>query len=90
MKSGLVRKMGEIDIYSRSYNKKIMVKVSVPIKEKDRFLRAYSNLSLGLRNEIILVVDHKPITWNVAFIEINKNTKPGEKILKKLIALELI
>ncbi|MFH1472079.1 MAG: hypothetical protein ABIF85_04205 [Nanoarchaeota archaeon] len=61
-----------------------------PLKGKDRFLRAYSNVPLGVRNEIILVIDGEPITWNVAYIEINKNTKPAERILKKLIELELI
>lgn len=60
------------------------------LKGKDRFLRAYSNVPLGMRSEIILVIDGKPITWDVAFIEINKNTKTGEKILKKLIGLEMI
>jgi hypothetical protein len=61
-----------------------------PLKGKDVFLRAYSNLPLGLRNEIILIINNKPITWNVAYIEINKNTKIGEEILKKLIELKLI
>ena len=67
-----------------------MTKDKFVIKGRDRFLRAYSNLPLGLRNEIILIIDNKPITWNVAFVEIDKNTKAGERILKKLIDLELI
>lgn len=67
-----------------------MAKDTFVLKEKDRFLRAYSNLPLGLRSEIILVIDNEPITWNVAYIEINKNTKKGESILEKLISLELI
>lgn len=65
-------------------------KAASALKGKDRFLRAYSNVPLGMRSEIILLIDGKPITWDVAFIEINKNTKTGEKILKKLIDLELI
>jgi hypothetical protein len=68
----------------------LMGKEKLVIKDKDRFLRAYSNLPLGLRNEIILIIDNKPITWNVAFIEIDKNTEKGKKIIKKLIELELI
>jgi hypothetical protein len=58
--------------------------------DKDRFLRVYSSLPLGVRNEIILLIDKKPITWNVAFIEIDKETETGRKIIKKLIDMELI
>ncbi len=61
---------------------------------KSRFLKVYSNLPLGLRKEIILVIKEdgkdRPITWNVAFDEIDAETKKGKKILKKLIELELI
>jgi len=60
------------------------------MKEKDRFLRVFSNLSVDLRKEIILIVDNQPITWNVAYGEIVNETKLGEKILEKLIELELI
>lgn len=60
------------------------------MKEKDRFLRVFSNLSVDLRKEIILLVDDKPITWNIAYEEIMNETKLGEKILEKLIELELI
>jgi len=46
---------------------------------------------MNLRNDIILVLDEKgPITWNVAYIEIDNNTKLGEKIFKKLVKLKII
>ncbi len=57
---------------------------------KDRFLKVYSNLPIDVRNEIILVVSDHPITWNVAYGEIEKETPFGKKILEKLIELELI
>ena len=60
------------------------------MKEKDKFLKVFSNLSIDLRKEIILVINDQPITWNVAYQEIMNETKLGEKILKKLIELELI
>ena len=60
------------------------------MKEKDKFLKVFSNLSIDLRKEIILVINDQPITWNVAYQEIINETKLGEKILKKLIELELI
>lgn len=57
---------------------------------KEKFLKIYSNLPLELRKEIILVLDKKPITWNVAFIEISNNTKKASIILKKLELLGII
>ena len=50
----------------------------------ERFIQIYSNLPLGVRREIIVVIDSKPITWNAAFIEINGKTSFGTQILKKL------
>lgn len=61
------------------------------MENKDRFFKVYSNLPINLRNEVILVLSDKgPITWNVAFIEINNETELGEIILKKLIELKII
>jgi len=38
---------------------------------KEKFIKIYANLPMGIRQEIILVLDeNKPITWNVAFNEI--------------------
>ena len=59
--------------------------------EKERFLRIYANLPLGVRQEIILVLgDNQPITWNAAFIEVNANTEISKVILEKLQKLEII
>ena len=59
--------------------------------DKAKFLKVYSNLPINLRNDIILVLDEKgPITWNVAYIEINNNTKLGDEILKKLAKFKII
>ena len=57
---------------------------------KDKFIKVYSNLSIDVRSEIILVIDDKPITWNVAYQEIINDTGLGKKILSHLIKLELI
>lgn len=57
---------------------------------KERFLKIYSNLPLGVRKEIILVVDDKPITWNAAYIEVSENTKLCREILVKLESLGII
>ena len=58
--------------------------------EKSRFLKVYSNLPIDIRKEIIAIVDEKPITWDVAYLEIEKETPLGKKILSKLIKLEMI
>ena len=61
------------------------------MKNKDRFLKVYANLPLNLRNEVVLVTaETGPVTWNVAFLEINNETKLGELVIDKLIELKII
>ena len=57
---------------------------------RERFLRIYANLPLGLRKEIILVLDKEPITWGVAYVEVENNTERGSIILKRLEGLKII
>lgn len=58
---------------------------------KEKFLKVYANLPINLRDDIILVLAEKgPITWNVAYIEINNNTKLGDEILKRLAKFKII
>ena len=57
---------------------------------KESFLKVYANTPLGLRDEIILVFDKKPISWNVAYIEVKADTDWGENILKELKELDFI
>ena len=52
---------------------------------KEKFLKIYANLPLGVRDDIILVLpDLGPITWNAAYLEINNDTETGNIILEKL------
>lgn len=61
----------------------------MPLKE--RFLKIYSNLPLGTRKEIVLVLDGQgPITWEVAYSEVSNDTKLGQLILEKLNSLKFI
>ena len=61
------------------------------MEKKEKFLKIYSNLPLGIRKEIVLVLeDNRPITWNVAYIEIESNTSLSEIILDKLEKLQII
>lgn len=57
---------------------------------KSKFMEIYANLPMGLRREIISVIDGEPISWYVAYIEIKKETVLGEKILNNLIRLGFI
>jgi len=54
---------------------------------KARFFRTFANLPLPVRNDVAVVVDGQPISWNVLKIEVEGNTKTGElglEILNKL------
>lgn len=57
---------------------------------KERFFRVYANLPLNLRDHIVLVLDGKTISWNVAYLEIKGNSSFAEPILKELEILKLI
>ena len=52
--------------------------------ERETFLKIYSNLPIKTREEVIVVVAGKPITWNVAYTEVKNNTFLGKEIFKKL------
>ena len=56
-----------------------------------RFKKIFANLPEKVRNEdIILVMDKKPYTWNAVFFEVNNNTPMGIEMLKKLTELNII
>jgi len=57
---------------------------------KDRFLKAFSNMPADERNEIIVLIDDKPYTWNRAYDEIESRTELGNRILKKLENMGII
>lgn len=57
---------------------------------KERFYKIYNNLPLPLREEVVIVIDDEPISWKVARLEIDNDTKLGEQILGKLEALGVL
>ena len=58
---------------------------------RERFFKLYSNLPINLRKEVVLVLETSgPISWEVAYSEIENETELGKKILKKLAQLKLI
>lgn len=60
-------------------------------RQKQKFYRVFANLPINLREEVILVISGKgPITWQVAFLEVDNNTELGAMILEKLSDLKII
>ena len=57
---------------------------------RETFLRIYANIPLGLRRDIIAIVDEEPMTWCVCYIEITARTKIGDKTLEYLRKLKII
>ena len=54
------------------------------------FFRVYANVPLNIRQQIVVVIDGKPISWDVAFIEVNSMTEKSESILHTLRNLAII
>lgn len=57
---------------------------------KDKFYVVYNNLPLGIRDDVILVLGGEPISWKVAKLEVDNNTKLSKEILEKLKYLNFI
>jgi len=57
---------------------------------KQRFYQVYNNLPLGVRDEVVLVINDESITWKVARLEIDNNTPLSKKILERLEELKFI
>ena len=55
-----------------------------------KFQQIYANLPLSQRNEIVIVIDNEPLTWNAARIEVDNNTEKGKQILELLVKLKII
>jgi len=55
-----------------------------------KFLKIYANLPLAAREEVIVVVDNEPMSWNVLRIEVENNTPKGLKGLAILSKLQII
>lgn len=54
------------------------------------FLQVYANLPLNQRQEIVIVIDNEPLTWNAARIEVENKTEKGKEILEKLTKLGIM
>lgn len=59
--------------------------------KKHKFNKIYANIPLGLRDEIVVVLENnEPLSWNAAKIEIDNDTDNMDEILYKLDILGLL
>jgi hypothetical protein len=58
--------------------------------KKAQFLKTYANLPSAAREEIIVVVDNEPYTWQSAKLEVEQDTPIGHKILEILTRLKIL
>ena len=57
---------------------------------KAKFFQAYNKIPLGIRDEPILVIKDDSISWRIARLEIDNETKLSKEILEKLSYLKII
>ncbi len=55
-----------------------------------RFLKIYANLPSRLKDQIVVVIDDEPMTWNAVYLELKEESELGKRIMKKLIEMEVI
>lgn len=61
-----------------------------PATLAERFKKAYTNIPLGLRSDVIAVIDGQPMSWSVCYIEVISDPPMAQRILEYLDGLELI
>lgn len=54
------------------------------------FLKAYANLPLGARDEIVVVLDDQPMTWNAVYLELKEDTPKGRQALEQIVQLGIL
>ncbi len=61
---------------------------------KEKFLAIYANTPLSVRDTTVLVIEDggikKPLSWNVAYLEVKSDTPLSKQILENLKELEII
>jgi len=61
------------------------------LSPREKFLKIYADLPLGIRTEIIATMPKiGPLTWNSAYVEISQNTPLADQILSQLDEMEII
>lgn len=55
-----------------------------------KFQQIYVNLPLNQRQEVVVVIDDEPISWNAVKLEIDNDTDKGKQALEILVKLGII
>jgi hypothetical protein len=58
--------------------------------KKAKFIKIFANVPENLRNDILVVVNKKPYTWNTVYLEVKNNTSLGKKLLKILEEIDIL
>lgn len=59
-------------------------------KKREKFYQVYADLPLGIRDQIVVVVDDEPMTWRALKLEVDNNTQAGKKGIQKLFSLGIL
>lgn len=59
-------------------------------QRRTRFHHLYANLPLGVRNEIVCVIDDEPCTFKVVRLEVDQKTEMGDRMLELMDSLEIL
>lgn len=57
---------------------------------KAKFFKVYANLPLGVRREVVVVNDDRPMSWDAVYVEVENDTIISTILLEKLEKLDLI
>lgn len=57
---------------------------------KPFFYRTYADLPMGVRGEIIAVVENNPLTWNSLRIEVDNDTPIARKALENMVKMGIL
>ena len=57
---------------------------------KSRFYKTFADLPLGVRDEIVLVLNGQPMTWNVIKFEVDVDSKLSKEALKLMSELKFL
>jgi len=84
-----MNELGEVQV---QYCRRCVIKLK--LIDSARFFHIYPNIPLMERNNVCCVVKWKgkkePISWSVAYLEINNKTKLSNQILVRMAEMELI
>ncbi len=64
--------------------------LSISMEGDEAFFKVYSSVPIEERQKVVVVLDGKPISWDLAYQEIKNKTDRGGKVLNILKELGII